>query len=208
MAPFGLEDVPITFKQPYRSLFIAYQALLLIFLIPAWVFYYTVFPRPRATWTLRETMDVEIIRKVAMVKCHLTPSCNDKRREVSDDSLKETSFCWLEPADRIPSPSIVRREALDELVFPVHVLGYLWPKGADVYHTKGLFGIFSHVSNAGESFSDSGSHILFPFSCYYYDSTRSYNLDVVRNLIKVCNLTILVAFSLKTNTLHVLRNPE
>jgi len=116
---------PRTFRQPYKGLYIISQAASLIFLIPAWTLLYLVRPRPRDSWTLRESINVKLIQKLVLIhsRCGTDSLASDKTVEVPQSKLKETSFHWLEPAY-----CMIRREADDVNVFPIHVPAYYGPR--------------------------------------------------------------------------------
>jgi len=151
--------VPLTFHQPFKAIYITSRLSSLLVLLPFWTIYYSLFSRPRKSWTLKETVNVRLIRWIMPInaKCGTSPLRTDKSREVPQKELKETTFLWLEPID----DSLIRGFARDDRVHPVRVPAYVWPKGTDWQQHDGLVGLWIHgggymMGNASESFPESG----------------------------------------------------
>jgi hypothetical protein len=148
------------YQQPFKATYILLRLSALFFLVPSWALYYTLFRRPRQSWTLKETINVRLVRWLMPINaaCGTSPLKLDKTRSVPQDQLKETSFTWVEPVDR----SLVRDFADDENVRPVRVPAYVWPKGGDLQLSgEGIVGLWFHgggymMGNASESFDESG----------------------------------------------------
>ena len=129
---------PLTYRQPFKGIYIASRLLALCVLLPSWALYYTLLSRPRKSWTIKETVSVHLVRWNLPLNaaCGLSPQSTDKTRAVSQKELKETSFVWLEPADS----TLVRGIAQDGKISPVCVPAYIWPKGDSLGKDGGLVG--------------------------------------------------------------------
>ena len=157
--------IPLTYIQPLKAIYIFGRLSALIVLVPSWALYYTVAPRPRPSWTLKETINVRLVRWLMPINaaCGTSPLKLDKTRSVPQHKLKETSFTWLEPVER----NLVQGFADDEKVHPARVPAYTWPKGVDLKTDGGLIGLWFHgggymMGNASESFDESGLCSLLP----------------------------------------------
>ncbi|KAF8154206.1 Alpha/Beta hydrolase protein [Crassisporium funariophilum] len=162
MSPANLSSpiiYPICYKQPLKSLYIGARVLLLLGLVPYWLVFYAALPHPRPSWTIKESVLVRVIRWVMPLNagCGLSPMATDKTREVPEKELKETSFVWIEPADN----SHIKGPAADDIVSPVRIPGYIWPKNGKLGKSDkdSLVGLFVHgggymMGNASESFPE------------------------------------------------------
>lgn len=157
---------PLTFYHPFKAFYIASRLLALIALVPSWSVYYALFSRPRKSWTLREAVNVRLIRWIMPLNaaCRMSPLTTDKTREVPQTELKETSFIWVEPANA----TLIRGIAHDEMIGPVRVPAYVWPKGGALDKDDGLVGLWIHgggymMGNGSESYPESGMKDTSPF---------------------------------------------
>lgn len=148
---------PIWYHQPFQAVYVVTKFLSLLARIPLWTLYYAIFPRPRASWTLKETLIVRIFRVILSMNAAagLSPMCTDKTRTVPETELKETSFVWIEAAQ----DSLIKGPAEDSAVKPIRIPGYVWPKGSDLQNSKGLVGLFIHgggymVGNGSEHYPE------------------------------------------------------
>jgi hypothetical protein len=150
---------PITHYQPFKGIYIFFRLASLVVLVPSWAIYYSAFPRPRKSWTLKETISVRLIRWIMPInaQCGTSPLRTNKTREVPQKELKETSFLKLEPVEN----SLVRGSAHDDSVPVVRVPAYVWPKGADLQSGDGLVGLWIH--GGGYMMGNGSEH--FPESC-------------------------------------------
>lgn len=151
---------PITFYQPFKAMYIAGRIAVLPVLIPAWAVRYS-FSRPRQSWTLRQCVEIQIIRHLMPINAAtgLAPLTTDKTREVPQSKLKETSFVWLDPVEE----SLIKGIAKDDKILPVRIPGYIWPKQTPLTPTdeNGLVGLWIHgggymMGNGTETFGETG----------------------------------------------------
>ncbi|KAL0950276.1 hypothetical protein HGRIS_010256 [Hohenbuehelia grisea] len=147
-----------TYYQPLKGLYITARLLALLALVPSWTVYYTLFKRPRPSWTLKECVLVRLIHWIMPLNAHcgISPLKTSKAREVPQSELKESTFVWIEPADS----KFVVGIAKDDKVLPQRIPGYVWPKGADIASETGLVGLWFHgggymMGNATESYEES-----------------------------------------------------
>ncbi|KAF5371594.1 hypothetical protein D9758_003459 [Tetrapyrgos nigripes] len=153
----ALKKLPLTFHQPFKGIYAFARISSLIVLIPAWGIYYSI-TRPRESWTVKECVSNRMIRWFMPLNsyCGLHPLSLDKTKEPSPESLKETSFIWIEPVE----DSLIRGIALDDKVKSVRVPGYVWPKTQALEDAEDLVGLWIHgggymMGNASESFGES-----------------------------------------------------
>ena len=193
---------PIWYKQPFKTIYIASRLLALIALVPSWLITYSLFPRPRASWTLGESVLVRILRWIMPLNatCGLSPLATDKTRQVPETELKETSFVWIEPA----RDDFLKGPASDPLVSSIRIPGYIWPKAGDLGKSddNALVGLFLHgggymMGNGSESFAECGmrsySLLIFNVSSSLINDFVS---DIARKISKVLFL-FLFFFRLK-----------
>ena len=156
----------IWYKQPFKTIYIASRLLALIALVPSWLITYSLLPRPRASWTLRESVLVRIIRWIMPLNanCGLSPMATDKKRQVPETELKETSFLWIDPA----KDNFLKGSALDPLVPSIRIPGYIWPKAGDLGKSddSALVGLFVHgggymMGNGSETFAECGTQLYY-----------------------------------------------
>ena len=67
---------PLTRKQPWRTLFLLYQAITTIFLrLPLWVIYYALpSNRPKSTWTLKRAVMIRTVKLIMHVAYMYVPT--------------------------------------------------------------------------------------------------------------------------------------
>ena len=154
---------PIWYRQPFKSTYVTLRIIALVALLPYWTAYYSVSRRPRASWTLKESVVVRLIHWLMPLnaKCGLSPLCTDKTRAVPQGELKETTFVWLAPADS----SLIRGPAKEGKEVPMRIPGYIWPRGGDLGKSGGLVGLFIHgggymMGNGTESFMELSKSII------------------------------------------------
>ena len=166
MSSSRVESLIIWDKQPFKAVYITSRLLALVALVPSWLITYSLLPRPRASWTLRESVLVRIIRWIMPLNatCGISPLSTDKTRQVPETELKETSFIWIEPAREV----FIKGSALDPLVPCIRVPGYIWPKAGDLGKSDdtALVGLFVHgggymMGNGSETFSECGMRLLY-----------------------------------------------
>jgi hypothetical protein len=179
----------IWYKQPFKAIYIATRLLALIALVPSWLITYSILPRPRASWTLGESVLVRILRWIMPLNatCGLSPMATDKTRQVPETELKETSFVWIEPARDV----FLKGSALDPLVSSIRIPGYIWPKAGDLGKSDdtALVGLFVHgggymMGNGSETFGECGMRLYY-YSCRMLSLTNDFVSDIARKISKV-----------------------
>ncbi|TFK38485.1 Alpha/Beta hydrolase protein [Crucibulum laeve] len=165
-------QLPLWYHQPFKAIYISTRLLSLIALLPFWTVLYTVTSRPRSSWSLRESVMVRLLRQLITLVADtgISPLSTDKTHEVPQHELKESSFIWISPADS----DAVRGPAVDELVKPVRIPGYVWPKGRtlDEDNSGGFVMLFIH----GGGYMMGSGHESFP------------ELHIVREMYRLCNI--------------------
>ena len=189
----------IWYKQPFKTIYIASRLLALIALVPSWFITYSLLPRPRATWTVRESVLVRILRWIMPLNanCGLSPLATDKTRQVPETELKETSFVWIEPA----RDEILKGPALDPLVPCIRIPGYIWPKAGDLGKSdeSALVGLFFHgggymMGNGSETFAECGTRLHL--YCGLRALTQNdFVSDIARKISKVFFYAFFLSFS-------------
>ncbi|KAI0676023.1 alpha/beta-hydrolase [Trametes maxima] len=117
--------------QPFKSFYLGYFALSLVFIkIPLWTLAYLPRSRrPRAAWTIKRCIIVRTAKELFDLKVDLTREPSPIV-EVSDSSLTNAKFVWIDP---IPSELLrgeVNRVAQITDVRPARIPGYwLFKKG-------------------------------------------------------------------------------
>lgn len=178
----------IWYKQPFKTIYIASRLLALIALVPSWLITYSLLPRPRTSWTLRESVLVRILRWIMPLNatCGLSPMATDKTRQVPETELKETSFVWIEPA----KDDFLKGSALDPLVSCIRIPGYIWPKSGDLGKSddSALVGLFVHgggymMGNGSETFSECGMRLYYYYSSFLWHALSQmilYQISLVK----------------------------
>ncbi|KAL0069249.1 hypothetical protein AAF712_003613 [Marasmius tenuissimus] len=156
--PPALLKLPWKNQQPIKGLYVLGRVLSLLLLVPSWSLYYLLAKKPRASWTVGQSVAVCALRWIVPLnaECGLSPDSVSKVNPPSE--FKESSLIWMEPANE----KLVRGLAKDERVRPVKVPGYVWPRGKgldDDDAQEGFVALFIHgggymMGNGTENFGE------------------------------------------------------
>jgi hypothetical protein len=87
-------------RQPFKSLYVFQRLVTTIFIfVPYWVIYYTLFPRPRPSWSLKQVINIEFTRRIYKVTevAGVIWEARDPSKTPNQKRLKETTFEWSPP---------------------------------------------------------------------------------------------------------------
>lgn len=127
-----MEMVQLLEYQPIKTFYLVYFfGTLILVKIPIWFCsYLSPTHRPRRTWTIGRSLIVRSLQELFTIKIRLKPSNRDPSEEVSDSSLTDAKFVWLEPISE-DSPLIcgeIRRIADLTGAKPAKIAGYWFLK--------------------------------------------------------------------------------
>lgn len=116
-------------KEPWKAIYVFWRLFTTLAMVPIWVAYYSIVPRryrPRASWNLRQIVNVNFTRRIFKVTevAGVTWGTHDPTKAPDERTLKETRFEWVEPLQEKWRTGI-----LDTKTVPFNRVGcYVWPK--------------------------------------------------------------------------------
>ncbi|KAI0700123.1 Alpha/Beta hydrolase protein [Cerioporus squamosus] len=143
--------------QPLKGLYLTYFVSSFVFVkVPFWFVRYLVPSlRPRPTWTLKRAMIVRAFQELFSIKVEIKHKKRDPLAEVSDSSLVDAKFVWVEPVPDELFTGEVRRVAEITGARPAKIAG--GPPGTGPKATPGektllhLHGGAFHIGTANPS---------------------------------------------------------
>jgi hypothetical protein len=116
-------------REPWKSLYVFWRLFTTLAFVPWWVVYYTVMPRsirPRASWNLRQIINVNFTRRIFRVTevAGVTWGTKDPTAEPDQSKLKETDFVWAEPLNEKFRRGLLGQEGIPGFT---KVGCYVWP---------------------------------------------------------------------------------
>jgi hypothetical protein len=131
-------------SQPWKSLYVGQRIFTTLLLVPFWALYYSIFPKPRPSWSLRQLIFVKFTRRVYKVTevAAVSWSTRDPESAFPDDSLRETRFEWAPALKEEVTTGII----LNPKVKPNSVGMFVWPKHKPIPEggTPPVIGMFMH----------------------------------------------------------------
>lgn len=114
-------------REPWKAMYVFQRLTTTILLVPYWAAYYSFFPRPQPSWSIRQCIFVNFTRRIYKVTevAGVTWGTRNPEKAPKKGSLKETRFEWIEPLEEKLRTGII---CIDPRVLFKRVGVFIWPK--------------------------------------------------------------------------------